>query len=724
MKVSKWFIFLLLLPVMGLAMYAWPGLRVDTGLTALMDRQSEEYRQYEHYSRQFPGHDKSWAIIIGFGHTHPDRSDFLKVDSLCTGLRQLPGVRRAYDLASVRMPRRGVFGIRKVPVLRLSSEGAFEKSWNRLKACPDVTPKFLADDTSATCIYLELAGEGNDVLFEKVRGMAEQAGFPEIKYVGNSILAREIRQEIMQEMHLLSIIGGGILLVLFFVLFRDVRSLLVAALLIGFNASFTVLLFYGADLQVNMLNMSIPLLIAVLSFSDIVHVIFTCRNFSPEIPLRERIRASMQEIATPLVLTSLTTLLAFAVFIFSPVTEIAEFGWVTCAGIVAAYLSARFMLPVLLEAVGVSPRPTMQFPGLHEGLKKLLKQHRWVIRGGMLILLFLGIWTIRYAKIDNHLLTGSHPGIEEAQQYLNEHFGGTRSVEVVITGNALFSAENLKEVDRIEHYLTEVYGCTSVFSINTTVKRLNRFNHFGRPEFYTVPEQIDSAFLSQLLQQKEALGIRDAMSEDGNTFRIIGRLRDSGSADAMRRTEKLREFLAGIDSRHELFVSGHSVLQDASMYRVTVLILLAVGFSVLLATLIMGLYFRSWKLTLALLLPNVLPLLAAGVFLYLFDMDLNPFSAMALSILLGLSIDDTIYITGSCMRNRSTMCIGDSLGKNIFPVVSTSLLLASGFGVLVLSSLQPNKIIGLMVSLILLIALLSDLVLLPSLLKWAVNEEH
>ena len=101
---------------------------------------------------------------------------------------------------------------------------------------------------------------------------------------------------------------------------------------------------------------------------------------------------------------------------------------------------------------------------------------------------------------------------------------------------------------------------------------------------------------------------------------------------------------------------------------------------------------------------------------------------MALSIILGLSIDDTIYITSDAVdKNDGGPLPGmleKSLDKNVFPVLTTSLLLAIGFGTLLFSNLESNKNIGILVSTVLLIALLSDLLILPALLKWTSNSNQ
>lgn len=715
-----------MLALISTAAVVYPSLEFELGLTSLTAQDSDEFRHFEEYSRQFPSGQNTWLIAVDFQGKKLGRKKFLQIDALCTELEKSEGVLKVYSLASIKIPQRDVLGVRELRILPLDSDQAFEKGWKRLVAYPDVTPKFISRDATATCIYLEVDSLASEGLVQELKKQVDQFNFPEVHYAGSSMLSLQAKEELSKEMNFLGLLGSVVLFILLLVLFRDWRSILLSVFLVLFNASWIILLFWISDRPVSVLTLTIPLLIAVLSFSDIVHILYAIRNRSSEIPFAERVRASMHEIRSPLWLTSLTTFLAFAVFIFSPIPEIVDFGWITCFGIALSYLSARFLLPELTILIGLGKRTLLSFGKVHRVLSHvLLRPHRLVRIGFLATVVFLGL-ALSTFQIDNHALKNGSERLMDGQIYLNEEFGGTRSIEVIISGENLLQARTFGIVDQIEEYLVKDYGCTSVFSINTVAKRLNRFDHFGFSAFYSLPEEIDAPFLEDLRQYKEMLGLGDALSKDEATLKIVGRLKDLGSADALARTEKLETFLTKLDCVDtEVFVSGHAIINDRSMHLVTRLILLGVLISLVIATVLTGIYFRAWRLVLAVLLPNLLPLLAALVFLGIFHIDLNPFSAMALSILLGLSLDDTIYITGTYLQKREQgFSLSESLRWNLFPVISTSIILAVGFGLLLFSSLEPNQNIGLLVSIILVIALLSDLLLLPAMLNWAAKERN
>ena len=716
--------------VLGLSLMlilgVWAGtqLNFNFNLSTFTAEDSQENINYQSYSKKFPMYGRGITIIIDFEKEISKREDFKKINGLTNRLTELQGVEDATSITSIRLPERNAFGVKKRRLISLKNDASFLKRFEKLDAYADVTPKFISKDKNATCIYVDIDSTNSGQTIERIQDCVSGFGFPKVYYSGSEVLIKTSKEQFSSEMVKLPVIAGTGLLLLFFFFFRDVKSLATVLVIIGFNISAILLTFWLLGVDVGVLTLTIPLLILVLSFCDIVHVLYTFKQKPSEIALNERLNATMFSLRKALWFTSLTTICAFVLFAFSSVDQIVDFGLVTSIGIAIAYLSARYILPQLVAIFRV--QPFSKEPPIHlltKRLKTALSRYRWSSGIGIFVLVIAGIFaTLNFSINDSpHKNLGDEMG--GAIAFLNDNFEGTRTIELVLSDAEGIGESTIQLVDSIEQYLLNSYQCNSVFSVNTAVKRLNRFNHFGFASYYSLPEKIDSAFMGQLEEHKDALGLMNAVTDDRKLLRIVGRLKDQGSADARERNENLSCFLATLSVKKEdIFISGHSFVNDQSMFRVTRLILLSVALSVLMAMLVIGFVFGSVRLMLAMFIPNVLPLVSALVLMQILGIDLNPFSAMALSIILGLSIDDTIYITSDAVeKNRDesvSEMLENSLDKNVFPVLATSLLLAIGFGTLMFSSLESNKNIGILVSSVLLIALLSDLLILPALLKW------
>ena len=136
----------------------------------------------------------------------------------------------------------------------------------------------------------------------------------------------------------------------------------------------------------------------------------------------------------------------------------------------------------------------------------------------------------------------------------------------------------------------------------------------------------------------------------------------------------------------------------------------------------MNILFKSIKLSLAAILPNVIPLLFAGGIMGFAGIELRPSTAMTFSIALGIAVDDTIHFL-SRFRSEYSKSKQHKSATNLTilttgrAIISTTITLGMGFIVLVFSNFKPNFEFGILASIILLVALLSSLLLLPALIN-------
>ncbi len=730
MRRLRWLIVLCSFLLIGLGFFLGSQLTVDLSLTTLSSSNSEEYKNYRAYSKRFPINDGGIVISLKSENGFTSRSEFKKIDQLCELLTVEEGCQSVSSLTNIKLPEKTGFGVRKRSLLKLKSTSLFEKYYSRLSDYPDITPKFLSQDRKATRIFIEV----NDASISKARleSLITQFDFQEVHLSGTKIYSDDLQKRISFDAFWLPIISSIILLLLFMVWFQDLRSLLVIISILGLNSALVSTVFWLLNINIGVLTAAVPLLIIVLSFCDIVHVIHRFKKQNPQVPIEKRIKATTSPLRLSLWLTSLTTFTAFALFFLSGIDEIIDFASVTCSGIVIAYLTARFMLPTFLVFFGVTNfKRRDAFESLSKRLVGFQKHYKQITLIISVIIILLGATAWNYSKINSSFQqqTDINSSLGKSIQFTDDYFDGIRSIEVVISTDNVLSSTVISTVQKIEQYLLEKYECRSVFSVNSVIKRLNRYNSHGARSEYKLPEALNSSFFSNLLKYKNDLGLGNTMTDDQKTLRVIGRLPDIGSAEASRRNKELKQFLNEMKSSNlDIFMSGFSYVKDQSTNRVTRLILLGIALSLLIAGIISGIVFKSWKISIISIIPNLLPLLGAIVLIEILGIGLNASSVMALSILLGLSLDDTIYFLGSNYVKESQKVdvsnIERSINENTFPVMVTSLILATGFFILGFSEFQSNRNIGILVGGMLLIAVISDLLILPALLRLvATNKE-
>lgn len=150
----------------------------------------------------------------------------------------------------------------------------------------------------------------------------------------------------------------------------------------------------------------------------------------------------------------------------------------------------------------------------------------------------------------------------------------------------------------------------------------------------------------------------------------------------------------------------------------------ALAVATLVMTVLCGLLFRSLRLTLVAVLPNVLPVLVVFGVMGAFGVPLNSGSAMVSTIALGVALCDTVHFVMHYRRRRAAgettdEALADTFGELGRPIVLTSVVNCLGFAVFLLCDFRPMVHFGLLASIAMIAALLGDLVLLPNLLKLA-----
>ena len=176
-------------------------------------------------------------------------------------------------------------------------------------------------------------------------------------------------------------------------------------------------------------------------------------------------------------------------------------------------------------------------------------------------------------------------------------------------------------------------------------------------------------------------------------------------------------------------LTGSTLLLDKSNEIITCHLLYGLLFAIFIVSVIMGLLYRSVKVTLLALVPNLLPLVMILGIIGWTDMGLKMSTAIIFTIAFGIAVDDTLHFMS---RLKSELKKGKTVDEAIRTtylstgraIVITSTILVLGFGILLFSSFQTTFITGLLVSLALLFALFADLILLPVLLNNLVKDNR
>ncbi|MEZ4685926.1 MAG: MMPL family transporter [Bacteroidia bacterium] len=289
----------------------------------------------------------------------------------------------------------------------------------------------------------------------------------------------------------------------------------------------------------------------------------------------------------------------------------------------------------------------------------------------------------------------------------------------------IFPKEQLQKLDSLEYFLLNEYGAKSHYSLLTQVKRLHRAFHAARPSQFRIPG--DSAELDGIIgflkANKEVVELDGLVQNQGTRILVRAQISDLGKPCHPTKRQGTQRFLSEQFPENQGFsyhITGPSALLDQSNERIARQLGWGLLGAMMLIAVWMGLWFSSWKMAGISLLVNVLPLMAVAGLLGWLGIGIKLSTAVIFTIAFGIAVDDTIHFLSRYraeLKKGNNKALARSFVSTGRAIALTSLVLVAGFGMLLFSSFEANRITGLFISLALLIAVAADLLLLPVLLS-------
>ena len=314
-------------------------------------------------------------------------------------------------------------------------------------------------------------------------------------------------------------------------------------------------------------------------------------------------------------------------------------------------------------------------------------------------------------------------------RFFESEFDGIMPVEVVIDTrqrNGVLKLPTLRRMDELAQFIEETPELSRPISVVNLVKYAKQAYYNGLPKYYQLPTNQESTFILDLARKSDGNSnlLGSFVDSTGQVARITTYMRDMPTERMEEIEAELLEEIAKVfpPDRYDVFLTGRALLfLKGTKYLVRNLVLslaLAIG----LIALFMAYLFRSFRMIVISLVPNLLPLIiTAGIMGYL-GVPIKPSTILVFSIAFGISVDDTIHFLAKYRQELAThhwrirQSVYASLRETGVSMFYTSIVLFFGFSVFIISSFGGTVALGALVSATLLFAMLSNLILLPSLL--------
>ena len=699
------------------------------------DPQTDFYLQFRNEFET----DNDFFIVVLENRSGIYNYDFLKkVDHLNDRMKQLPFVVEAIGPTQItEYIRDPVLGqVFSVPLLHWENPSTYASDSVKLSHHPTAKGLILSTQNDAVAIQLKhqqhLSKNKCDTLSHALEALIDEFGFDQSHIIGRALGQRLYVQTMLHELILFISLSLVLTILFLFIAFRSFWGIFIPTFIVLSSILFTLgfVRIIGKDLDLMMTVL--PTIIFVVGMSDSVHVM---TKYLQELRQgRDRISAighAFRSIRLATFLTAFTTSIGFVTLVLSNIRPISDFGIYTSVGIMLAYGLTYTVMPAILFLTRPKGMYQLAIKGdfwgkyLHRWLQWIIHYRKKIaVAFGLLIL--ASIYFITRIPVDNYMLEDLRDThrLKQDFRYMEEHFAGVRPFEMaIITDNQtdVFTPAFLHDLDTIQTFLQQKYGVGNIISLAEIVKSTNKMLNAGQDAYYTIPNtDAEIQTIRKILIRKQATNYtRLYYNPESHHLRISGKVADKGRKHYAELNRQLDQFIEQhTTSSFQHQVTGTAQLIDLNnQYLVENMIwdlLLSIG----VIGLVMGLVYRSFKMILLTIIPNIIPLLIIGGIMGLAEIPLKVSTSIIFNIAFGIAVDDTIHFLA---RVRTYLREGKSslyAVKRTFlttgkAMIITTLILSGGFLTLILSDFLGTFYIGFLISLTLFIALITELLISP-----------
>lgn len=599
----------------------------------------------------------------------------------------------------------------------------------------------VSHNAKSTCLFLRhtnyISKKKSDDLVANIQSIIDKYDFENVRMAGRITGQQYYIDKMTFEMALFVGLSAILIVIFLFITFKSPWGVLVPQVIILSSMIWVVGGMAFVEEPMNIILSTLPSIMFVVSMSDVIHLVSRYLD-----ALREEenvfmsIKVAVKEVGLATFLTSITTAIGFFSLYFVNVQPIQTFGLVMGFGVLIAFALTFLTLPLLFY-IFPGPKFVRHSKKNHFWKKYLEKAYVIVFRKKIqifviaVLVMIICVIGLLQLKTNNFLMDDlkANEPIKIDFNYLDEHYGGIRPFELAVTikdeNKSVWDNDVLFTLDSVEQYLDDIYKVQIKNSLITMLKVLNRSGHAGNASYYKLPKtkrEIRS-FRRALRIAGNGQFLRTITDSTERKTRINGGIPDLGNSIIFEKNKALLSFLKtktlnGVINYH---ITGTAHLIDKNLKYMSTSLIKGLSVSVLIVALIIGLIYRSIPIMIISIVTNLIPLVFIGGVMGYLGIDLKTSTSIVFTIAFGIAVDDTIHFLGKFKYEllkgkgklyalkRTYLTTGKAM-------ILTTLILCSGFLLLVFSSFLGTMYMGLLLCITLLVALIADITILPVML--------
>lgn len=561
----------------------------------------------------------------------------------------------------------------------------------------------------------------------------------DIHYSGLPFIRVTTAEMIKKELNMFIFLALGITTVIIFLFFRSFKVVLFSMLIVVIAVIWALGTQAIFGFKITILTGMIPPLIIVIGIPNSVFLLNKYhqeyRKHGNKIKALQRM---IRKIGNATFLTNLTTASGFATFIFTSSKILVEFGIIAAINIIGVFVLSLLLIPIVFSFLSAPKERHLNHldnKAVNHIVDKLVHislNNRTTVYIITAIILFFGIIGISFIKTTGFMLDDipHDDPLYTDLKFFEENFEGLMPLEIMIDTkkpNGVLKASNLKKMDLLHKEISSHPDISKALSISEVVKFARQGFYNGNPKYYAIPSSQERNFLLSYVSSgggKQQSIINTFIDSLKQKTRLSFRIKDVGTT----RMSDLNNII--IDNINEVFpedkyntsVTGASVLFFKGTKYLIRNLFVSLFLAIILIASFMAWMFSSKRMVLVSLIPNLIPLVMTAALMGYFGIPIKPSTILVFSIAFGISVDDTIHYLAKYRQELSETnwsikaAVVLALKETGVSMIYTSIILFFGFGIFGFSDFGGTVALGILIAVTLLIALFSNLIILPSLL--------
>ena len=730
----------------ALAVFGVSRLKVDDSLSELFRTETPEFRQYEAIDRRFPSSEYDvLAVVEGAGLLSPE--GLAAFSNFAIEMQLVDGVDGMVSMLSARdTPDETGYPPPIVPEV-MPEGAAFDEAIARLRRNEIVRGKFLSDDGRLALAVIALdrktvAANGSAAVIGEIQRAGEEAlkgSGLSLQLTGAPVMQLEIRNAVERDRLIYNVLGfvlGGLAAYMFF---GRLSLTLIALLGPAIAILWTLGVVGGLDFRLNLFINVLTPLILVSGFSDSMHLVFAIRRSILSGATRlQAARSAVLDVAPGCLLTAMNAVIALLSFSFAELAMICTFGIAAVLAVVISYIAVATVVPTLaiflIRRDGDPAKPVTDddeegaVGWLHYVTVGIIGHvARWPLPyfiGGVLAVLVTGS---AYVSLEpQYRLADQVPDKEQAlsaNDSIDKKLTGANPVHIMIewtSERSIYDAKTIAVIAAAHKVLEERAGLGNVWSLESLRRWLEAA---GDARIETIQKYAE--LLPQHLRYR-------FLAQDGKAVLVTGRLPDIDASQILPVVETIDKALEAVRAAHPEFqisVTGLPAIAARNSAKLIGELNWGLIGDMFIIFIFLGIALRSAMSGFASVLPSLFPIFATGAILSIFADGLQFAAIIAITVAFALAIDSTIHFLNRFNLEEQRLGLKAEDGSrrarmheamlatasHIGPaVVLTTIVLALGLGVTMLSDLPSLRLFGRLAAVCLAASVIGQLVILPA----------